>query len=835
MNKTYIASNLFIMKCTIKPIYVFAVFMFIITLPSCHHAFKSDEKFPDPDAEYFAQRNGYTGLTPKELRNAIALRHQKDEAQLLLESKEIPQPVWKNIGPSNTGGRITSLALSQTNDNIIYAGSASGGIFKSIDYGVNWTAVFDKQSSLSIGDVVIDPLNDSLLYAGTGEPNTGGGSITYDGNGIYKSTNGGRTWTSKGLTNVGTIGKIAISKSNTNIIYVAAVGNIYQKSTNKGLYKSANGGTTWSNVLFISDSTSVNDVVVSPLNANIVYATTWERISRPGIRVYGGITSNLYKSTDGGVSWIKLLADDANRGKITIDMPPTNSNLLYISIANKNGTFNTMQKYNGTSFQTINNGLTGSTTYTWWFGGVMCHPLDSNIVYFADFTLYRTTNGGASWTGVASALHVDQHSVAISKVSPNKVVVGNDGGLYTSTNNLSSILLSKISNAQVYDFDIYKADEQYVSAGFQDNNFAKTSTQITDSWQLFGGGDGVQIRVHGGTRIETYSSQYGGLNITSNGIGLSDRKGWKCPIRLDPVKPSIRYFGTNKLYKYDTTINKWSAISGDLTNGTGTGSYGTITAFALSPTNNQYIYTGSDDGRAFVTKNGGTTWTDISTGLPGFWCTFVKVDRVNPEIAYIGFSGYRYGFTDAHIYRTTNGGATWKRIANDLPQIPINDIESDPLNANVLYLATDIGVYYSVNKGKNWSRLGTQMPAVVTLGLNFAVNTRTLYAGTFGRGIYKIKLPSKLPASKVENQDGKIIAKIYPQPASSYFHLNIMPHTSPVELVIENTAGMASYQQLILENVNTIKIDCSKWNRGLYMIKLSNNGLIDTKSILLIN
>ncbi len=442
------------MQYNVKPFYFFAFLVSIILIPACHHTIQTKEKFPDPDAEYFAQRNGYNGLTPEALRTAIALRQQKDEFQLFLESKGIPQPAWKNIGPTNTGGRITALALSQTNDNIIYAGAASGGIFKSVDYGVNWTAIFDKQTSLSIGDVVIDPLNDSTLYAGTGEPNTGGGSITYDGNGIYKSTNGGRTWTSKGLSNVGTIGKIAISQSNTNIIYVAAVGNIYQKSLNKGLYKSTNAGNTWSNILFISDSTSVNDVVVNPLNANIVYATTWERISRPGLRVYGGITSNLYKSVDGGLSWIKLLPDDANRGKITIDMPPTNPNLLYLSIANKNGTFNTLQKYNGTSFQTIKNGIAASTTYTWWFGGVMCHPLDSNIVYFSDFTLYRTTNGGASWTGVASALHVDQHSVAVSKISPNKVVVGNDGGVYTSTNSLSTYTLCKISNAQVYDFDI---------------------------------------------------------------------------------------------------------------------------------------------------------------------------------------------------------------------------------------------------------------------------------------------------------------------------------------------------------------------------------------------
>ncbi len=374
-----------------------------------------------------------------------------------------------------------------------------------------------------------------------------------------------------------------------------------------------------------------------------------------------------------------------------------------------------------------------------------------------------------------------------------------------------------------------------MSAGFQDNNFASTTTQIADSWQLFGGGDGVQIRVHGGTRVQTYSSQYGGLNITSNGIASTDRKGWKCPIRLDPIKPSIRYFGTNKLYKYDTAQSKWNAISGDLTNGSGGGVYGTISAFAISPTNNQYIYTGSDDGRAYITKNGGSTWTDVSAGLPGFWCTFIKVDRVNPEIAYIGFSGYRYGFTDAHFYRTVNGGTTWERISNDLPQIPVNDLETDPLNANVLYLATDIGVYYSLNKGKNWNRLGTQMPAVVTLGLNFAVNSRTLYAGTYGRGIYRIKLPAKPPTSNQKKADENFIVQVYPQPASSYFYLSIKPHKMPIDVEIQNTMGITVYHTVIDENKNTIKVECSKWNNGLYIMQLKHDDYTETKNILLKN
>jgi photosystem II stability/assembly factor-like uncharacterized protein len=740
-----------IIRATKKIASVMQVYCLLICVVSiffsCTRKEEEEEAERDPDVDYFAIRNMHYGTVPQEVKNAIEKRFVYDELQQDEALKTGAVAAWQLIGPANIGGRITDIEMPKSNENIIYAGCASGGIFASVNFGTTWTPIFDKQPFLAIGDIAIDPNNDSTVYAGTGEPNTGGGSITYDGNGVYKSTNQGRSWKHIGLDSVGTIGRIAVAKTNSSVVYVAAVGDIYQKSVNKGLYKSTNGGTTWTKVLYISDSTSVNDVAVSPVDANTLYATTWERISRPDVRVYGGITSNLWKSTNGGTTWVKLFTDDANRGKLTIGIPPTNAGLLYVSMANKDGTFRAIYKYNGTTFTNISNGVSGATTYTWWFGGIKCHPTNENIVYYSDFSLFRTTNGGTSWQTVAGASHVDQHSVCISASDNQKVVIGNDGGVYTSTNALSSISFRSLPNTQVYDFDLYKADEQSLSAAFQDNSFARTSTQVQNTWQPFGGGDGVEIRVNPNDKSETYSSQYGGLNITTNGIGVSDRFNWRCPIRLDPVTPTIRYMGTNKVYKFNPSLSKWTAISGDLTNGSGSGNFGTITTLAVAPSNNNYIYSGSDDGQVYVTKNGGTSWQKITTGLPVLWTMFVKTDRTNPEIAYVGFSGYRYGVTDAHIYKTTNAGTTWTRISNDLPQIPVNDLEIDPTDPNTLYLATDIGVYYSTNGGTNWLKLGTKMPSVVVSTLNFAVNTRWLYASTYGRSIYKISVPSTVIAS----------------------------------------------------------------------------------------
>lgn len=810
-----------------------AIFSAAISFYACNSK-NEIEPNEEPDINYFALRNERYGVLPQEVKNAIQERLMQDNAledQLLAKAAV---PAWQLIGPANTGGRITDVEMPRNNDTTIYAGSASGGIFVSTNYGNSWSPIFDKQSSLAIGDIEIDPNNDNIIYAGTGEPNTGGGSITYDGNGIYKSTNAGKTWKSMGLSNVGTIGKISVAKTNSNIVYTAAVGNIYQKSRNKGLYKSVDGGVNWSKILYLSDSTSVNDVAVSPVDANTVYATTWERISRPGVRVYGGITTNLYKSTDGGANWVKLLADDANRGRMSIGIPPTNANKLYISIANKNGTFNTILLYDGISFTTIKTGIVASTTYSWWFGGIKCHPANDQIVYFSDFNLFRTQNGGTSWQQVAAGSHVDQHSVFVHPLNTSKVVLGNDGGVYTSLNSLVGITQSKIPNAQIYDFDLFKADETYLSAGFQDNNFGKTSTQTINGWQAFGGGDGVQIRVNPIDKTETYSSQYGGLNITTAGIGASDRKNWKCPIRLDPVNPAIRYFGTNKVYKFNPATNRWSAISGDLTNGTGTGSFGTITTLAVAPTNNNYIYSGSDDGQVYVTKDGGVSWQNSSAGLPVLWATFIKTDRTDPDIAYVGFSGYRYGVKDAHIYKTINAGASWTRISNNLPQMPVNDLEMDPLNKNILYLATDIGVYYSTNAGTTWARLGAKMPAVVVSTVNFAVNSRVLYAATYGRSMYKIALPTVMANTSVAAAPGnEVDFTLSPNPAKGVTTVELKENRLGVTIIIYEQYGKRILSQKLAKGIIQQKINLQSLKPGMYKVECISGNTKKSSTLLM--
>ncbi len=806
--------------------YLCIVLFFCFGISSCFSKKEAEEKESGPDLEYFSLRNALYGPVPENVKQSIEERFNKDK----IMHPGISSLSWQFIGPSNTGGRIVDVEMPKKNANIIYAASASGGIFKSTDFGASWSPIFDNEITLSIGDIEIDPNNDKIIYAGTGEPNTGGGSITYDGNGIYKSVNAGSSWQQTGLTNVGTIAKVSVAKTNSNIIYVAAVGNIFQKSKGKGLYKSSDAGATWKKVLYISDSTSVNDVAISPADSNTVYATTWERIARPQGRVYGGITTNLYKSTNGGKTWAKLLADDASRGKMSIDIPPTNPNKLYISIANKDGSFNSVMKYDGATFTNISSGISGATSYTWWFGGIKCDPTNENIVYYLDFQIYKTTNGGGSWNVVAGSSHVDEHAIFVNPSNTSKIVIGDDGGVYTSTNNLSSLTHVHLPNSQVYDFDVYKVDETYISAGFQDNFFASSNNQSPDTWNAFGGGDGVEIRIDPTDKTQTYSSQYGGLNITTNGISSSDRFNWKCPIRLDPVNPKIIYFGTNKVYKFNPSANKWNAISGDLTNGSGSGGnvYGNLTTLAVAPSNNSYIYSGSDDGQVYVTKNGGTSWTKITAGLPVLWTSVIKVDPSNPEIAYAGFSGYRYGVKDAHIYKTTNAGNTWTRITNDMPQVPVNDFELDPYNANTFYLATDMGVYYSTNAGTNWLKLGTGMPNAVVSTLNYAKNSKQLYAATYGRSIYKIDVSGLSPVQNIaaamalHQKNNNAELKIYPNPAKDVIRVTFPVNQNQGNINIYNSNGVKVIIKQTARNITAESIDISGLQPGAYLLEYLN-------------
>jgi photosystem II stability/assembly factor-like uncharacterized protein len=348
---------------------------------------------------------------------------------------------------------------------------------------------------------------------------------------------------------------------------------------------------------------------------------------------------------------------------------------------------------------------------------------------------------------------VDQHALFVHPQNTDFILAANDGGLYKSMNGGSS--MQKINNlpiTQFYTCEIDNTMPQRLYGGAQDNGSLRTTTGSIDDWTSIYGGDGFYNLVDPTNNSYVYAEyQYGNLAKSSDGgtsfyysmdgIGYDDRMNWNTPVVFDPNNPNILYYGSNKLYKSVNNASSWIAISGDLSNGAGSGNltYGTITTISVSPLDANVLYAGTDDGNVWLTQNGGSSWIKTSTSLPNRWVTRVAADPFDSQTAYVCFSGYRWGSYASHVYKTTDFGNNWTDIASNLPDIPVNDIIINPIDSS-LYLATDVGVFYSIAGSNNWAVLGNELPNVPILDIDYHVNTKTLVAATFGRSMYKYEV-----------------------------------------------------------------------------------------------
>ncbi|MGK0235590.1 MAG: photosystem II stability/assembly factor-like uncharacterized protein, partial [Psychroserpens sp.] len=486
--------------------------------------------------------------------------------------------IWEFAGPLNIGGRISDIEIPIDASETYYVGAASGGIFKTTDAGTNWTPIFDEQEMLSIGDMEISKNDTDIIWVGTGEVNAGGGSLAYDGNGMYKSADAGLTWEAKGLLNVGSIGKVLIDPNDDNTIFVGAMGPLFRKDDNRGVYRSTDGGTTWEQRLLVSDSTGIIDMAIHPTNGDIVYAASWERIRRPNNRQYGGETSRIYRSQNGGDTWSELTnglpSNENDKGRISIDISKSNPNVLYAfytdKVGNVEGTFRTSD--GGDTWVGVNS-ISNGTSYHWWFGGIFVDPTDENVVYNSGFRMDKSTNGGATWSSTFPGVHVDQHAVAFNASVPGEVLIGNDGGLYKSSNNGdTSVKNNTLPITQFYRFHVDAQNIDKVYGGSQDNSTIRTTTGGLSDWLVISGGDGFQPLVDPTNTNVIYTlSQRGNLRKSTNdagsfsgalnGVNGGDTNNWDTPIAFDPANPDIVYYGTNRLYQSTNAAGLWNAIS----------------------------------------------------------------------------------------------------------------------------------------------------------------------------------------------------------------------------------------------------------------------------------
>ncbi len=760
---------------------------------------------------------------------------------------------WQSVGPSNIGGRITSLALHPTNESIIYAGAAAGGLWKSTDGGGTWNPVFNE--SPSIGSLILDPVDPNTIYVGTGEANPGGVAI-YPGNGVWRSIDAGTTWSHLGLINTGHIGKLAIHQSAPNRVFAAALGRYRSRTNERGIYRSTDAGATWQQVLFINDTTGACDVLIDPADPAHIYAALWNRYRPITYSIISGIQSGLFVSTDAGDSWNQVTngfpGNDPTLGRTSLAVSPSSPNIVYAlttQSASIRGVYKTTDS--GISWtQVASAGAFGSEGQVWYNNILAVQPTNPDVVLAGMTNMYRSTNGGISWSNVTGSMHVDHHAILFSSSSPSRVAVGNDGGVFLSTNTGTSWTKSlNLPVSQFYAGTIDFSNPQRYYGGMQDNGTARTLTGSVNDWSGIYGGDGFYVLVDPTNPNRIYAeSQNGGLGYSTNGggsfqngrtgISSSDRKNWNTPIAMDLSNTLTLYTGTHRVYQTTNGMASWAAISGDLTRGQN-GRIGTITTIDVARTDPNVVYVGTDDGKVSVTTNGGNNWIDVTGPLPQRWVTRVSIDPDSANVVYVTHSGYLEDSFPAHIHRSDDYGQTWINIGSTLPDIPLNDVLIDPITRPNLYVATDAGVIYSTDLGNTWNILGTDHPFVPVHDLTLHGPSRTLLASTHGRSAYIIDLTGVtsiassqwLPAEFVLNQN-------YPNPFNPKTTISFaLSKATDISLVIYDAVGSQVEELLkgsLRSGAHEVSWDASGLSSGIYFYKLETDGERQVRKMVLL-
>ncbi len=669
------------------------------------------------------------------------------------------QAGWTSVGPT-LGGRISDVAVDPTRPDTVYVGAASGGLWKSTDGGTTFAYSWQRDLPQSTGAVAVS--STGVIYVGTGEGAPGSASYSFPGNGIYRSTDAGATWQHLGLDGTDRIGRISVDPTNPNRIFVAAAGKLYQSGGTRGIYATTDGGTTWRQALAGANATTGGiDVSISPAEPSHVYAALWDHTRTPAGRVYGGVGTGIHRSTDGGVTWTRLggglPAASANNGRMGVAVSKSDPARLYAISADTPGNFQGFwtSTNRGDTWTRITNTTalaSSQSTFGWWFGRIYVDPAAAQHIWVPGVPMLESTNAGTSWISNGSAFHVDQHGVAVDPRVAGRVFIGNDGGVYRSTQNGSLngtwTKSRNLSNMQFYTVAVSQQDPTRISGGLQDNG----SVRSWAGWGEIYSGDGLANLIDPTNHLKVYAcaqngacvrSTNGGNTVSAFGATTSERRGWLTPVVFDPNNPAIIYYGGNRLNRSTNSAASFTAISGDLTHGT----WATISAIGVAKSDSRVIYAGTEDGRMWITRDTGGTWREITTGLPTRFITRVTVDPTDANLAYVTVSGYRNGSSQAHVFRTTDGGGTWQDISGNLPDAPVNELVLDPQNRSILYAGSDVGAFVSTNAGVNWSPLGTGLPVIPVTDIATSVvsGQTVLTAATYGLGIYQLRPGSPPP------------------------------------------------------------------------------------------
>jgi photosystem II stability/assembly factor-like uncharacterized protein len=717
---------------------------------------------------------------------AISTAQPTDPPKDKKDDKGLPVAALKArlVGPAVTSGRIIGFAVNPNDRSHYFVAVASGGVWKTTNAGTTWTPVFDNEGSYSIGCVVMDPKNPSVVWVGTGENNSQR-SVAY-GDGVYKSTDGGKTWQNVGLKLSEHIGKILIDPRDSDTVYVAAQGPLWKEGGDRGLYKTTDGGKTWNKVLDIDENTGVTDVVLDPRNPDVLLAAGWQRRRHVWTIINGGPGSGIRRSTDGGKTWKKITSGlpTGDLGRIGLAIAPTDPDVVYAIIEAADGA--------GGIHRSLDRGVTWEkrnpfAAQAQYYSHLVVDPANKDRVYAMNVRIQVSDDGGKTLAPLSEgAKHVDNHELWIDPKDPRYYLCGCDGGIYESFDRGASWHFKpNLPVTQFYDVACDESGPFYHVYGGTQDNFtlggpAHTRSQhgiLNQDWFVVQGGDGFHCKVDPSDPNIVYGTlQYGVLarydRRTGQRVQIQPQPGageppprwnWDSPLIISPHSPKRIYFAANRLFRSDDRGDSWKPVSPDLTRQLdrnklavmgkvwgpdaifkhgSTSIYGNSVALAESPKKEGLLYVGTDDGLIQVTEDGGKAWRKVEQfpGVPAnTYVSKLVASQHDASTVYACFDNHKNGDFAPYLLRSTDAGQTWVSVAGDLPaRGTVYCVAEDQIDANLLFCGTEFGLFVTLDGGKKWSRIKNGLPTIQVKDLAIQRKANDLVIGTFGRSIYII-------------------------------------------------------------------------------------------------
>lgn len=723
---------------------------------------------------------------------------------------------FRDLGPAVGGGRVTSVVGIPGQPNIYYIGGAAGGVFKTTDGGVSWKAVFEKEGNASIGAIALAPTNPNLVWVGTGESNPRNDVVT--GRGVYFSPDGGSSWRFMGLENVGQVSAIVINPHNPDIVYVGALGHVWGPTSERGVFRTLDGGKTWQKVLFVDDKTGASDLVMDPGNPMVLFAGLWNMQRFPWMMVNGGATSGIYRSTDGGATWKKATEGLPKPpiGRIGLAIAPSNPYHVYALIDAKNGVLWDSDDLGDHWKMVSNNHQLNARPF--YFTQLRVAPDNENRLYFLSFNLVQSDDGGKTARKIDKGVHVDHHALWIDPNDPKRMINGNDGGVYVSSDAGRS--WSYLNNLPIEQFYMVATDDKapyMLCGGLQDNNgWCGPSNTLSrggndgSEWWTAVGGDGEYVVPAGNHSNAIYAESQNGYVIrldSQNGLRrfirpylpnvemmtpaeLKYRFNWTSPIAVGPHDPNTVYLGGNVLFRSTDGGANWKPISPDLTRNdkskqlssggpveldlSGAETFDTILSVSVSPTDPNTVAVGTDDGLVQITHDGGQNWTNITPKKVPEWGRVqqVEVSPYSPDTLYVAMDLHEMDNNTPYVFRSHDGGKSWTAITSGLrPNEPARVVREDPNQRGFLVLGTDTGLYYSSDDGDHWRPLKGNFPTTPIYDIKFHKANRDLIVATHGRGLFVLDnvTPLEEMTAQTMNTDLQLFSI---QPAARWYLWN---------------------------------------------------------------